>query len=132
MAGKSLADKLSIKPGTSVWVSDVGRRGLLGPLPPSVTSAEDPGTASTAVVFADDAAAIREAFDKYREEFGASSNLWIAYPKANRADINRDSLWPIAAGYGFRPISQVAIDDTWSALRFRLLREGEAQFTGGR
>ena len=132
MADKSVADKLMIKPGTSVWVSDEARRGLLGPLPSSVTSADGPGDASTAVVFADDAAAVRRAFDAHRDAFGASSNLWIAYPKANRADINRDSLWPIAAEYGFRPISQVAIDDTWSALRFRLLREGEQQFTGGR
>jgi hypothetical protein len=31
-----------------------------------------------------------------------------------------------------RPISQVAIDDVWSALRFRVLRAGEAPFTGGR
>ena len=83
-------------------------------------------------MFADDAAAVRRAFDAHRAAFGAASNLWIAYPKGNKADINRDSLWPIAAGYGFRPISQVAIDATWSALRFRLLREGEQQFTGGR
>ena len=132
MAEKSVADKLLIKPGTSVWVSDDARRGLLGPLPPSVTSAASPGTASSAVVFADDAAAVRKAFDANRDEFAASSNLWIAYPKANKADINRDSLWPIATEYGFRPIGQVAIDDTWSALRFRILREGEAPFSGGR
>jgi hypothetical protein len=26
----------------------------------------------------------------------------------------------------------VAVDEVWSALRFRLLKEGEAPFTGGR
>jgi hypothetical protein len=31
-----------------------------------------------------------------------------------------------------RPISQVAVDEVWSALRFRPLKEGEAPFTGGR
>jgi hypothetical protein len=31
-----------------------------------------------------------------------------------------------------RPITQVSVDDVWSALRFRALREGEPQFTGGR
>ena len=30
-----------------------------------------------------------------------------------------------------RPISQVAVDEVWSALRFRPLKEGEAPFTGG-
>jgi hypothetical protein len=48
------------------------------------------------------------------------------------ADINRDTLWPILAEYGMRPIGQVAIDDVWSALRFRPDREGEAPFAGGR
>jgi len=31
-----------------------------------------------------------------------------------------------------RPVSQVSVDEVWSALRFRPLREGEAPFTGGR
>jgi hypothetical protein len=31
-----------------------------------------------------------------------------------------------------RPIAQVAVDDVWSALRFRPLEEGEPPFTGGR
>jgi hypothetical protein len=34
--------------------------------------------------------------------------------------------------YGLRPIGQVAIDEIWSALRFRPLKPGEAPFTGGR
>ena len=41
-------------------------------------------------------------------------------------------LWPILAVFGLRPISQVAVDEVWSALRFRPYREGEAPFTGGR
>jgi hypothetical protein len=31
-----------------------------------------------------------------------------------------------------RPIGQVALDDVWSAMRFRPNREGETPFTGGR
>ena len=45
--------------------------------------------------------------------------------------MNRDTLWPILAEYGLRPISQVAVDEVWSALRFRPLREGEAPFAPG-
>jgi hypothetical protein len=55
----------------------------------------------------------------------------IAYPKANRADINRDSLWPIVVEFGMRPNGQVAIDDVWSALRFRADKPGEEPFKGG-
>jgi|GEM_PF-4576663 len=35
-------------------------------------------------------------------------------------------------GHGVGSQSTVAIDDLWSALRFRVLRPGEAPFTGGR
>ena len=31
-----------------------------------------------------------------------------------------------------RPVTQVSINQVWSALRFRPLKEGEAPFTGGR
>jgi hypothetical protein len=37
-----------------------------------------------------------------------------------KSDINRDSIWPIAAQHGLRPVRQIAIDDDWSALRFQL------------
>ena len=49
--------------------------------------------------------------------------LWLAYPKkisplAN-GDIDRDHGWESLREKGFRPVSQIAIDEDWSALRFR-------------
>ena len=46
---------------------------------------------------------------------------WIAYPKAGQleTDLNRDILWKLLEGKGVRAVRQVALDDTWSALRFR-------------
>jgi hypothetical protein len=46
---------------------------------------------------------------------------WIAYPKAGKlgTDLNRDILWDLLKGKGVKPVRQVAIDETWSALRFR-------------
>lgn len=46
---------------------------------------------------------------------------WIAYPKAGKlgTDVNRDSLARLVSEFGVRPVRQVSIDDTWSALRFR-------------
>ncbi len=65
-------------------------------------------------------------------DLGSRPVLWVAYPKGNRADINRDSLWRLVAPFGLRPITQVAIDETWSALRFRPVRPDEPPFGGGR
>ena len=48
--------------------------------------------------------------------------LWFAYPKKSsgvKTDINRDSGWEPLAKNKFVPVTQVAIDETWSALRFK-------------
>ncbi|TNF39747.1 MAG: hypothetical protein EP313_05615 [Bacteroidetes bacterium] len=49
--------------------------------------------------------------------------LWMAYPKGTSrklsSDINRDRGWNTVESTGFRRVSQVAIDEDWSALRFR-------------
>lgn len=49
--------------------------------------------------------------------------LWMAYPKGSskryRCDFNRDTGWGALRAAGFDTVRQVAIDDDWSALRFR-------------
>ena len=129
---KSIAQKLLIKPDTTVWSSSVDRLALVGSLPPGVFGVGQPAQATVAIVFADDEASLRKVLAEHGDALGETDVLWVAYPKGNRTDVNRDSLWPILAEHGLRPIGQVAIDDEWSALRFRPLRDGEAPFTGGR
>ncbi len=129
---KSAAEKLLIKPGVALWVSPPDRLGLLGELPPAVTTAGAFESAGVAILFVDDAANAHETVEAHHADMASPGILWIAYPKGGRADINRDSLWPMVAVHGLRPITQVAIDDTWSALRFRPLNADEPPFTGGR
>ena len=46
--------------------------------------------------------------------------FWVCYPKKTskiKSDLTRDTLWNQFDG--LRPVAQVAIDDTWSAIRFR-------------
>ena len=49
--------------------------------------------------------------------------VWVAYPKGTskkyRCEFNRDTGWEILGNAGFEPVRQVAIDEDWSALRFR-------------
>jgi hypothetical protein len=128
---KTIAEKLQIKPHSTVWVSDPARVPLLTPMPEGVREAEKLATAGTAVLFADDAAGVRKLMEENAADVTKPAVFWVAYPKGTRSDINRDTLWPIVADFGLRPNGQVAIDDHWSALRFRANREGEAPFTGG-
>jgi hypothetical protein len=49
--------------------------------------------------------------------------VWIAYPKKSSkkytCEFTRDSGWPSMGEAGFEPVRMVAIDEDWSALRFR-------------
>ncbi|HIH44036.1 MAG TPA: hypothetical protein HA257_02825 [Candidatus Methanoperedenaceae archaeon] len=58
--------------------------------------------------------------------------LWMAYPRGKaKADISRDRGWEALAGRGLRPMSLVALDDTWSALRFRPLEAVKKEYGYG-
>ena len=49
--------------------------------------------------------------------------LWMCYPKATskkyKCDFNRDTGWEPLGRLGLEGVRQVAIDEDWSALRFR-------------
>ncbi len=49
--------------------------------------------------------------------------IWISYPKGSskkyKCDFNRDSGFDVLGNYGFEGVRQIAIDNDWSALRFR-------------
>ena len=49
--------------------------------------------------------------------------VWFVYPKGTskkyKSQINRDSGWNILGQEGFEPVRMVAIDEDWSAIRFR-------------
>jgi len=128
---KAVAAKLRIQAGTPVWISDRALLAVLGPMPDGVSVVDTPGASRVAVLVAEDGASVRAGLAVHAAALGAVDAFWVAYPKGNRTDVNRDSLWPILAEHGFRPISQIAVDATWSALRFRLQRPGEAPFLGG-
>ena len=49
--------------------------------------------------------------------------IWIAYPKKSskkyHCEFNRDSEWRVLSEAGYETVRMVAIDEDWSALRFR-------------
>ncbi len=49
--------------------------------------------------------------------------VWFAYPKGTSkkytCEFNRDTGWALLGEFDFEPVRQVAIDEDWSALRFR-------------
>lgn len=57
------------------------------------------------------------------EKLEGDAILWCCYPKGSskkyQCDFNRDTGWAIFGQLNYEPVRQVAIDDDWSALRFR-------------
>ena len=53
----------------------------------------------------------------------ADALLWFAYPKGTSkryaCEFNRDKGWQVLLDSGFDCVRQIAIDEDWSALRFR-------------
>jgi hypothetical protein len=49
--------------------------------------------------------------------------FWMVYPKGSSkrytCDFNRDTGWAALGAAGFEPVRMVAVDEDWSALRFR-------------
>jgi hypothetical protein len=114
----ALGTKLQLKPGQHV-------EGVQ--LPDSVASALLPDAADTGeheaalLVFVVDSAALEANRDRI---VGAAANdrlTWVAYPKSGQlgTDLNRDSLATLLIDSGVQPVRQIAVDEVWSALRFR-------------
>ena len=57
------------------------------------------------------------------EKLEGDGMLWYAYPKGTskryKCEFNRDNGWTLLGENGFEPVRMVAIDEDWSALRFR-------------
>jgi hypothetical protein len=49
--------------------------------------------------------------------------VWFAYPKGTsknyRSEISRDKGWHVLGQLGFEGVRGIAIDEDWSAIRFR-------------
>ena len=111
-----LAKNLNLKPGMKVKVIGKPASVSLGDVDVAAS-----GRSDAVLVFARTLAEVDAkggpALDAAREDGLA----WIAYPKAGQlgTDLNRDILWKHILKHGIQGVRQVAIDDVWSALRFR-------------
>jgi hypothetical protein len=75
------------------------------------------------LAFARDAAELQTVADICLPCMADGAVLWFAFPKQSsrtiKSDINRDKLAALLALRHLQPNRNVAIDDDWSALRFR-------------
>ncbi len=60
---------------------------------------------------------------QYKNKLALDAIVWMCYPKGTSkkytCDFNRDTGWENLGKAGLEPVRAVAIDEDWSALRFR-------------
>lgn len=129
MPESSLPKKLVFKPGYRVLLlnAPAGYPDLLGELPPGTTLEENPfGHYDLVQAFVKSKAEAETFWPSAVAAVKPGGVLWMSYPKKTsgiKTDINRDSGWESLKAAGWDTVAAVALDDTWSALRFRPISE---------
>ena len=81
------------------------------------------GTVSFLLAFVTRLDEIEKLASVLAEKSPGDAVVWLAYPKGSskkyKCEFNRDTGWEALGRAGFEPVRQVAIDEDWSALRFR-------------
>jgi hypothetical protein len=120
-----VAKKLGMNPGMRALIvaPPSGYLNLLAPLPDGLTvSSRAGGTYPFVQVFATRLSDVRK-FARWLPKHAAPNALvWISYPKKTskaEGELSRDVIREAMRGTGWRAVSIVAIDEVWSALRFR-------------
>ncbi len=116
----TVGTKLQIKPGASVALLHVPADVTID-LPAGCVETSDPVGAAAVVVFATNRVELAERVAPAVDAARRDALAWVAYPKGGKlgTDLNRDSLRDLLVPRGIDAVRQVAIDDVWSALRFR-------------
>jgi hypothetical protein len=120
-----IAKKLGLKPDMHALVVAAPSAYLksLAPLPDGVVISEAMGgTHEFVQFFATRRSDIEKSAKKLLKSAAPGALVWITYPKKTsgvESDLSREKVWAAMAGTGWRPVSQIALDEVWSALRFR-------------
>ncbi len=142
----TLAQKLQIKPGWKLvlvnppedmadWLVEQLKENMLSvafnaPAPTAIPVSPDKASASSVdsqpsdvvLLFVNNLAETQEFTRAAIGLIKPGGPFWIAYPKGSsghKTDVNRDRLWEAVLLFGWRAVRQIALDDTWSAMRFK-------------
>ena len=130
LSTRPLAAKIGVRQGTAVTVLNAPRDAseLLGELPEGASVTTRLGARPQFVLlFVRDSGDLGTHFARLRERLTADTTLWLAYPKRTggiQTDLTRDRGWEPVKDAGYEGVTQVAVDDTWSAVRFKPVSPG--------
>jgi hypothetical protein len=120
MSDKPVAERLQVKRGRRLAV--VGATDAMNDVIGAKEARADAADADVVLLFAADRASLEAKLPALLSQLRAEAILWIAYPKLSSklaGDLNRNVIAAAAPAYGLDTVSQIAIDDVWSALRVK-------------
>ena len=124
----SLAQKLQINSGKLIVIN--APKGyaeqLAKELKDLTVSTRAAGQAEAVLLFVNSLAEATERTPKAGKLVKPEGMLWIAYAKGAskvKTDVNRDRLWAAVQPIGWQPVRQIALDEVWSAVRFKPMVE---------
>lgn len=120
----SLAQKLQIKSGKLIVLN--APKGyaeqLTKELKGLTVTTRASGQAEAVLLFVNSLAEVGDLTPQAGKLVKPDGMLWVAYAKGTskvKTDVNRDRLWEAVQPIGWRPVRQIALDEVWSALRFK-------------
>jgi len=136
MTDSSLQRRLQLKPGQRALILNApeGYIESLGPLPDGVSLVDGPpGTLDFVHLFVRDGAELAGYASTALAAIKRDGVFWISYPKKSSgvvSDLTRDEGWVPIAAAGLRPVTQIAVDTTWSAVRWRPIELVKSRTSG--
>ena len=120
MSEKSVAERLQVKGTRRIAVLRASPEldGAVGAFEARAELAE----ADVVLVAAHDRAGLDNELPRVMKAAGPTAILWVAYPKLSSrlaSDLSRDTIRMLAPSHGLDTVSQIAINDDWSALRLK-------------
>jgi hypothetical protein len=123
MPGKSIAQKLFLKPGKRLALAGAPREvaALIAPLPEGARLVRS-GDADLVLGFVRSQRDLERDLPGLGKRVADGGALWLAYPKLTSklaGDIHRDTIHAYARKQGWEGVSMIALDGDWSAMRFK-------------
>jgi hypothetical protein len=132
-SGKSLSQKLGIKPGFRIFADSSPRpyRDIVGDLPDEVKIvARATASLDMAHLFVTEAAGLAEKLERLRGAIAPDGMIWVSWPKKASGvatDLSDVVVRNTALALGLVDVKVCAVDEIWSGLKFVIPRDLRAR-----
>jgi len=123
VSDKPVAERLQVKGERRLAV--IGASAALEKTVGAAKARADLAKANVVLLFVADRAGLAAKLPDVPKKMQDSAILWVAYPKLSSrlaADLSRDIIHALAPKHGLDTVSQIAIDEDWSALRLKRVK----------